>query len=112
MPDSHLLSHTSTKRGRRTPKEIHLDEDHLYDLMFDWPEDRPTKHYIGGGLLALMHSAGTMSIKLKYRYQGKEQQLHLGEFGWDDSDEILEKYQQAKKLLLVGVNPRGVIEAD
>lgn len=110
MPNHHL-AYTATRRGRRAPKAAILDEDRLYDLMHEWPQDRPTKHYIGGGLLALMHPAGTLSIKLKYRYLGQERQLHLGEFGWDGSDEILEKYQQAKKLLLAGVNPQGLVEA-
>ncbi len=56
-----------------------------------------------------MHLAGTMSIKLKYRYQGKEQQLHLGEFGWDGNEEILEAYQQAKKALQAGIDPREIV---
>lgn len=100
------LTLSSARRGRRAPKEIHFNEEQLYRLMEDWPDSYPSKHYLGGGLLALMHPEGTLSIKLKYRFQGREQQLHLGEFGWCDPEEILDKYRRAKEALRSGIDPR------
>ena len=102
------IERPDAKRGRREAQAIILDEDHLFDLMNeDWPEERPRKLYLGGGMVCLMHPAGEVSIKLKYRYQGKEQQLHLGELGNIPTDEIMEKYRTAKSLLRAGSDPRG-----
>jgi len=100
--------HGHAKRGRRAALSIALDEDHLFDVMNDcWPEERPRKLYLGGGMLCLMHPGGEVSIKLKYRYQRKEHQIHLGELGNIPADEIVEKYKQAKALLQAGTDPRG-----
>ena len=101
------------RRGRRAALPVTLDEDHLFDLLNDdWPQEKPRKRYLGGGLLCLMHPGGEVSIKLKYRHQGKELQLHLGELGNNPPDEILEKYRQAKAMLQAGSNPMAVIGAE
>lgn len=98
------------RRGRRAALPVTLDEDRLFDLLNDdWPDDRPRKLYLDGGILGLLHPGGEISIKLKYRYQGKEQQLHLGELGNIPTDEILERYRQAKTLLQNGTDPRSEI---
>lgn len=99
-----------TRRGRRAALPLTLDEDRLFDLLNgDWPDDRPRKLYLSGGMLGLLHPGGEISIKLKYRYQGKEQRLHLGELGNIPADEILERYRQAKALLQNGTDPRSEI---
>jgi hypothetical protein len=101
------------RRGRRAALPVTLDEDRLFDLLNDdWPDDRPRKLYLGGGILGLLHPGGEISIKLKYRYQGKEQQLHLGELGNIPADEILERYRQAKALLQDGIDPCNEIGGD
>jgi hypothetical protein len=99
-----------TRRGRRAALPVTLDEDRLFDLLNDdWPDDGSRKLYLGGGMLGLLHPGGEISIKLKYRFKGKEQQLHLGELGNIPADEILERYRQAKSLLQDGTDPRSEI---
>lgn len=67
--------------------------------------DKPQKLFDGGGLFLEITKSGGRHWKLKYRFNGKEKKLALGEYPLITLKEAREKREEAKKLLLNNIDP-------
>lgn len=63
------------------------------------------KLHDAGGLFVIVKPSGGKLWRLKYRYNGKEQQLSIGIYPTVGLKEAREKRDEAKKLLAAGVDP-------
>lgn len=69
------------------------------------PKEKPYKLADGGGLYLLVQPNGSKLWRLKYRYAEKEKTLAFGPYPLITIAEARDKRDQAKKLLLNGVDP-------
>jgi integrase len=69
------------------------------------PADKPQKLFDGNGLFLFIATSGTKSWRLKYRFQGKEKLLSLGQYPQFSLKEAREKAAEARKTLADGVDP-------
>jgi integrase len=67
--------------------------------------DKQQKLFDGGGLFLLVSPSGTKSWRLKYRFQGKEKLLTLGQYPAIALKDARERAIQAKKLLANEIDP-------
>jgi integrase len=67
--------------------------------------DKPQKLFDGGGLFLLVSPTGTKSWRLKFRFQGKEKLLTIGQYPAISLKDARERTLQAKKLLTDGLDP-------
>lgn len=73
------------------------------------------KHYRlsdGGSLFLLVKTNGSKLWQMRYRYQGKENVLSFGPYPLVSIAEARQKRDQAKKLLLEGINPSAKKKQD
>ena len=69
------------------------------------PQDRAYKLTDGGGLYLHVHPGGSKLWRLKYRHQGKEKVLSFGPYPLVTIAEARRKRDEAKQLLLDGIDP-------
>lgn len=70
--------------------------------------DKPQRLWDGGGLYLEVAPSGAKLWRLKYRYQGKEKLLALGQLGLVSLREAREACNEWKKLLAKGLDPAVV----
>jgi integrase len=69
------------------------------------PQNRPAKHSDGGGLHLLLTPQGAKLWRQAYRFAGKQKTLALGSYPLTSLSEARQKRDEAKKLLIKGVDP-------
>lgn len=69
------------------------------------PFEKPYKLADGGGLHLLVGSSGSKLWRLKYRFNGKEKLLSFGPYPLVSISDARRKRDEAKKLILEGVDP-------
>jgi integrase len=69
------------------------------------PQEKQYKLHDEGGLFIIVRPSGGKLWRLKYRYQGKEQQLTVGTYPTIGLKEARARRDDAKKLLAAGANP-------
>jgi integrase len=69
------------------------------------PKEKQYKLHDEGGLFLLVRTTGGKLWRLKYRYNGKEQQLSFGKYPIIGLKEAREKRDDAKRLLAAGKDP-------
>ena len=69
------------------------------------PKDTPQKLADGGGLFLFVSPGGSKHWRMSYRFNGKEKVLSFGPYPLVTLREAREKRDEAKKLLLNGVDP-------
>ena len=69
------------------------------------PADRQYKLHDEGGLFIIIRPTGGKLWRLKYRYQGTEQQLSIGTYPAVGLRDARARRDDAKKLLASGINP-------
>lgn len=75
------------------------------------PAPKDVKLFDGGGLFLLITPTGGKLWQLKYRYDGKEKKLALGAYPTLSLAEARERREDAKRLLLDGIDPGAVKKA-
>ena len=75
------------------------------------PAEKPKKLFDGGGLFLLVTPTGGKLWRLKYRFGGIEKLLALGAYPQTSLADARQKRDQAKALLLNGVDPRDIKKA-
>jgi integrase len=75
------------------------------------PADKPVRLFDGGGLYAEISPSGGKLWRLKYRFEGKEKRLALGQYPAVSLRDAREGRDEAKKLLAAGVDPGEVRKA-
>ena len=69
------------------------------------PREKPYKLADGGGLHLFVQSGGSKLWRLKYRFLGKEKLLSFGPYPLVSLAEARTKREEAKKLLVGGIDP-------
>lgn len=72
------------------------------------PKDKQFALFDGGGLFLLVRPSGGKLWRLKYRFEGKDQNLALGAYPAITLEEARIKRDAAKELLLQGFDPAEV----
>jgi integrase len=75
------------------------------------PTGKPQKFFDGGGLFLLVTSSGGKLWNLKYRIEGKENRIALGAYPDVSLAEARQKRDQARALLVNGVDPSDTKKA-
>jgi hypothetical protein len=65
-----------------------------------------------GGMVVAVSTAGKKVFRLKYKFQGKAQQLTIGKYPELSLAEAREIAQEAKKQLTNGINPAAVKQTE
>jgi integrase len=76
------------------------------------PRDKPYKLSDSGGLCLLVAPYGTKHWRLRYRYDGKEKMMALGEYPVVSLAAARERHADARKLLAAGVDPMAERRAE
>lgn len=79
------------------------------------PGVKPVRMFDGGGLYLEVTPAGGKLWRLKYRFDGKEKRLALGQYPETGLKDARERREAARKLLADGIDPgehRKAVEAD
>jgi integrase len=76
------------------------------------PRAAPYKLADGGGLFALVMPNGSIYWRFKFRFQGKEKTLALGQYPAVKLNEARTSHQTAKLNLQNGINPAAVRQAE
>lgn len=69
------------------------------------PAEKPQKLFDGNGLFLFVAPSGVKSWRLKYRFQGKEKLLSLGQYPQTSLKEAREYSADARKILSGGIDP-------
>ena len=75
------------------------------------PAENPKKLFDGGGLFLLVTPTGGKLWRLKYRFGGIEKLLSLGTYPQTSLSDARQKREQARALMLNGVDPRDIKKA-
>ena len=75
------------------------------------PAEKPKKLFDGGGLFLLVTPTGGKLWRLKYRFGGIEKLLVLGAYPQTSLADARQKRDQARALMLNGVDPRDIKKA-
>ena len=75
------------------------------------PAEKPKKLFDGGGLFLLVTPTGGKLWRLKYRFGGIEKLLALGAYPQTSLADARQKRDQARALMLNGVDPRDIKKA-
>jgi integrase len=75
------------------------------------PAEKPKKLFDGGGLFLLVTPTGGKLWRLKYRFGGIEKMLALGAYPQTSLADARQKRDQARALMLNGVDPRDIKKA-
>jgi integrase len=75
------------------------------------PAEKPKKIFDGGGLFLLVTPTGGKLWRLKYRFGGIEKLLALGAYPQTSLADARQKRDQARALMLNGVDPRDIKKA-
>ncbi|MGH8227432.1 MAG: tyrosine-type recombinase/integrase [Steroidobacteraceae bacterium] len=69
------------------------------------PADKPQKLFDGRGLYLLVSTAGARVWRLKYRFEGRERVLDLGDYPEVSLKRARERCEEARRLIANGVDP-------
>jgi len=75
------------------------------------PGPKLQKYTDGGGLILVVTPAGGKNWRFKFRYEGKEQTLSLGQYPELGLKDAREKHFAARKQLMAGINPAAEKQA-
>lgn len=69
------------------------------------PEDKPKKHFDGGGLFLYIPASGSKLWRMAYRFNKKSKLLSFGEYPLVSLKAARERRDEAKRLLAQGIDP-------
>ena len=76
------------------------------------PTDKPYKLADGGGLCLLIPPSGAKLWRWRYRVDGKEKMMALGEYPLVSLKEARERHSEARKALANGIDPMAERKAE
>jgi integrase len=76
------------------------------------PSDKPYKLADGGGLCLLIAPSGAKLWRWRYRFDGKEKMMALGEYPLITLKEARERHSEARKALAGGIDPMAERKAE
>jgi integrase len=76
------------------------------------PSDKPYKLTDAGGLCLLIAPSGAKLWRWRYRFDGKEKMMALGEFPFIALKEARERHAEARKALAGGIDPMAERKAE
>jgi integrase len=76
------------------------------------PSDKPYKLADGGGLCLLIAPSGAKLWRWRYRFDGKEKMMALGEYPLITLKEARERHSEARKALANGIDPMAERKAE
>ena len=76
------------------------------------PTDKPYKLADGGGLCLLIPPSGARLWRWRYRVEGKEKMMALGEYPFVSLKEARERHSEARKALANGIDPMAERKAE
>ena len=76
------------------------------------PTDKPYKLADGGGLCLLVPPSGAKLWRWRYRFDGKEKMMALGEYPLVSLKEARERHAEARKALASGTDPMAERKAE
>ena len=76
------------------------------------PTDKPYKLSDGGGLCLLVPPSGGKLWRWRYRVDGKEKMMALGEYPYVSLKEARERHSEARRVLANGIDPMAARKAE
>ena len=76
------------------------------------PGDKPFKIHDRSGLFLLVNPNGSKLWRWRYRFEGKEKLMALGEYPVVSLAEARERYFAARKILVAGIDPMALRKAE
>lgn len=79
-----------------------LTDTHIRNIK---PNGKPKKHFDGGGLFLFVTANGSKLWRMAYRFDQKSKLLSFGEYPTVSLKDARERREEAKKLLVKGIDP-------
>ena len=76
------------------------------------PREKPYKVYDRDGLFLLVNPSGSKLWRWRYRFDGKEKLMALGEYPVVNLAEARERHFAARKMLAAGIDPMAERKAE